>query len=312
MSIILSIIVPIYNVEKYVIQCIDSLLAEKPNNVEIILVNDGSKDQSVHLVKTRFSAELATGQLILLEQENQGVSVARNTGLAHARGEYIGFVDADDLILHGYYAAILSAIHETQVDIVEIGWKTFAKDEELKYAAEHYVHLNFGLHSAKELLNEIFSASTWYPVIRFFKRELFAGKIFPVGVRFCEDMILIHELYCNSDKIYQIKKPLYAYRMNPAGATMSMSREYMKPLQDLYIALLPRKEFHIDLLKIAVFYVLYRCMQNTNSFSKLDNKIEKDLFAMRLRFWRYTSVGSRRFRIFMFPRISNFIYQFKQ
>ncbi|QLI82552.1 glycosyltransferase [Chitinibacter fontanus] len=312
MPITLSIIVPIYNVENYIVQCVDSLLSEKPENVEIVLVNDGSKDQSVDLIKAQFNSELLMGRLILLEQENQGVSVARNTGIAHAHGEYIGFVDADDLILPGYYSSVLSVISMNSPDIVEIGWKTFSEVADIESAVENYVHPNFGMHPAVDLLEDVFAASIWYPVIRFFKKTLLHGHFFPVGVRFCEDLILLHVLYEKAENIFQIKNALYAYRINALGATMNMSAAYVKPLQDLYITLLHRKEHHVQLLKIAVFYVLHRCMQNTNTYSKLDNKIESDLLFMRLKFWRYTSVGARRLRIFMFPLLSNFIFNVKR
>jgi glycosyltransferase involved in cell wall biosynthesis len=311
MLITLSIIVPVYNVEKYILECVNSLLAEKSSNVEIILINDGSKDQSANLIKTFFANELVNQQIRLLEQENQGVSAARNLGLAHAQGAYIGFVDADDLILHGYYSSILSVIERNSPDIVEIGWKTFVETDELVTAPANFVHRNFGLQSAKNNLNDIFSASIWYPVIRFFRRELLSGHAFPVGVRFCEDLIMLSVLYDKAEKIFQIEQALYAYRVNPAGATMNMSIDYMQPMQDLYISLLDRNEFHIKLLKISIFYVLYRCMQSTARFVKLDKKIEHDLFAMRLFCWRYISVGMRRWRIFMFPRLSNILYQLK-
>ena len=90
----LSIIVPVYNVEKYIIKCIDSLLLNNTNDYEIIVVNDGTKDRSIELVKNKF----CDSKIRIVEQENQGLSAARNTGVAEAMGDYIWFVDSDDTV----------------------------------------------------------------------------------------------------------------------------------------------------------------------------------------------------------------------
>ena len=99
----LSIIVPVYNVEKYIIKCIDSLLLNNTNDYEIIVVNDGTKDRSIELVKNKF----CDSKIRIVEQENQGLSAARNTGVAEAMGDYIWFVDT-----------IIDALCDEHVDIL--------------------------------------------------------------------------------------------------------------------------------------------------------------------------------------------------
>ena len=93
----LSIIVPVYNVEKYIVKCISSLLDQQTNDYEIIIVNDGTKDKSIDLIKKTFN----DSKIAIIEQENQGLSAARNTGVRHSKGEYIWFVDSDDWIAKG-------------------------------------------------------------------------------------------------------------------------------------------------------------------------------------------------------------------
>ena len=93
----LSIIVPVYNVEKYIVKCISSLLDQQTNDYEIIIVNDGTKDKSIDLIKKTFN----DSKIAIIEQENQGLSAARNTGVRHSKGEYIWFVDSDDWITEG-------------------------------------------------------------------------------------------------------------------------------------------------------------------------------------------------------------------
>lgn len=88
----LSIIVPVYNVEKYIVKCIESLLNQNVEDYEVIIVNDGTKDQSIDLVRKRFQSD----KLLIFEQENMGLSEARNTGLKKSHGEYVWFFDSDD------------------------------------------------------------------------------------------------------------------------------------------------------------------------------------------------------------------------
>ncbi len=311
MLIELSIIVPIFNVEKYIIECLKSLLAKKPSNVEIILVNDGSKDNSCLLIKTMFSNELQAGELILLEQENQGVSVARNTGIAYAKGNYIGFVDADDLVLPNYFSAVLLAIAATRPDIVEIGWKTFVSNADLVNAEDHYVHSHFGLHPTAYLINDVFAASIWYPVIRFFKRELFSGHSFPAGVRFCEDMMMLHALYNKAATVYQVNEALYAYRINPMGATRNVSSQYADDIAIFYEKIIHLNDFHYRLLKINLFYLLFRCSYESETPLLLNANIQSNLKMIKAKPWLYKQVGIRKIIILLFPKLFSIWVNFK-
>ena len=94
---LVSIIVPIYNVEKYLSECIDSILRQSYDNLEIILVNDGATD-SCGLICDRYACK--DKRIVVLHKENGGLSDARNAGLSHAHGEYIAFVDSDDYTLY--------------------------------------------------------------------------------------------------------------------------------------------------------------------------------------------------------------------
>lgn len=110
----LSIIVPVYNVEQYIVKCIDSLLLNNTNDYEIIVVNDGTKDRSIELVKNKF----CDSKIRIVEQENQGLSAARNTGVAEAMGDYIWFVDSDDWVEPNSVDTIIDALCGEHVDIL--------------------------------------------------------------------------------------------------------------------------------------------------------------------------------------------------
>lgn len=107
----LSIIVPVYNVEKYIIKCIDSLLQQKNEDYEIVIVNDGTKDKSIELIKENFKSN----KLNIVTQTNQGLSVARNTGMQHAQGEYIWFFDSDDWITPNTLPKIIQELSKCDI-----------------------------------------------------------------------------------------------------------------------------------------------------------------------------------------------------
>ena len=118
----LSIIVPVYNVEKYVEKCLESLCGLKIEN-EIIVVNDGTKDSSLEIVE-RFKENHKNENIIIISQENQGLSEARNNGLKAAKGEYISFIDSDDFVDTENYEKFINEVTEDKVDIGIVIYKT--------------------------------------------------------------------------------------------------------------------------------------------------------------------------------------------
>lgn len=102
---LVSIIVPVYNVEKYVKKCITSLINQTYKNLEIIVINDGTKDNSIEIVR-----KIKDKRIVIIEQKNGGVSSARNNGLDHAKGDYIAFVDSDDYVANDYIEYLVNLI----------------------------------------------------------------------------------------------------------------------------------------------------------------------------------------------------------
>lgn len=104
---LVSIIVPVYKVEEYIARCVESILAQTYQNMQIILVDDGSPDNSVQICQEYAKDD---NRIEIVRQENQGVSVARNNGIDHAAGEYICFVDSDDYIMPNYVSRLVESI----------------------------------------------------------------------------------------------------------------------------------------------------------------------------------------------------------
>ena len=109
-----SVIVPVYNVEKYLKRCLDSLINQTLSDIDIICINDGSKDSSLQILEQYAKKD---SRIVIYNQENSGVSVARNTGLEYASGEYIGFVDSDDWVDLDFYEKLYNSAKNNNADI---------------------------------------------------------------------------------------------------------------------------------------------------------------------------------------------------
>ena len=119
MNSLISIIVPVYNVEKYISKCIESLINQTYNNIEIIIINDGSVDKTKTICE-QFAHK--DGRIILINTENKGVSHARNIGIKKAKGDYIGFVDSDDFIEKEMYEKLIYNARENNAEICACDW----------------------------------------------------------------------------------------------------------------------------------------------------------------------------------------------
>lgn len=207
----LSIIIPIFNSEKYLCECLDSVLTCKNNDIEVILIDDGSTDNSYNICK---DYQKKDNRIVLLQQKNAGVSRARNHGLEVAKGEYIGFVDSDDLLDENWYV-ILDLIKNCDIYYFSEKIPNCSKKEEIIRLITGYSNENicfagpFSKILKKELLinNKIF-----------FNEKLING----------EDMLfnLNSILCCSSFKT--IKKSFYNYRNFTGSATKRFDERIFK------------------------------------------------------------------------------------
>ena len=117
-----SIIVPVYNAEKTIERCIKSILKQTYNNIEIIIVNDGSTDNSLHIC---YELSKLDKRIIVIDTVNKGVSVARNIGIEKAKGDYIAFVDADDYVKENMYEKMVNYAEVNKVNLVFCNYEEF-------------------------------------------------------------------------------------------------------------------------------------------------------------------------------------------
>ncbi|MBE6349542.1 MAG: glycosyltransferase [Spirochaetaceae bacterium] len=212
----ISIIVPVYKVEKYLSKCIDSILAQTFKDFELILINDGSPDNSPKICNDYAQKD---SRIKVIHQKNAGVSAARNAGLDIAKGEYIGFVDSDDWIEPSTYEIAYNTAIEREADIVQ--WDfifdyTSGKKIEKKFGVEGYFNI------AED--SSYFYGGMWHKLIS--KKLIdFESIRFPVGLKYAEDRCFGIDCFLLAKKTYHISKVLYHYCVNEESASFSISRD---------------------------------------------------------------------------------------
>ena len=204
----ISVIIPVYNKEKYLSRCIESVLGQTFDDLEVLLIDDGSTDGSLDVCR---KYEKMDGRVRVFHKENGGLSHTRNFGLEHARGEYVAFVDADDWLDETMYQQLHEMIRRYEADIASVSYvlandktvihkkpygpKVFETEDALAY------YLYTGL--AKKVQD--------YPVwIKLYKKWLFEDVKFPEKQLY-EDMITNTRLLCKAKRYVKSEEPLYYY-----------------------------------------------------------------------------------------------------
>lgn len=204
----LSIIVPIYNAEKYLEKCIDSILHQTYNNIEVILINDGSKDGSMNMINNYAKKDK---RIVVVNQNNQGSAVARNKGIQIAKGECIGFVDDDDWIDRDMYKTIMYNMNNYDVDISICGFRHIDengirqesvvknKDQELLY-----------LDNTLDILKYYLSERDMNPWNKVYKKSLFNTIKYPAGKTY-EDCFTTYLLLEKAKNVIISFEEMYNY-----------------------------------------------------------------------------------------------------
>ena len=221
----LSIIVPVYNVEKYIRPCIESIYRQQldESEFEVIIVNDGTKDRSMEMIADIIAVH---ENISVINQENQSLSVARNNGIAAAKGEYILMPDSDDLLIDGSVKLLLEKALETKADLVvadflEMGDEEIAKSQELRNSEE----AAFEEKTGERLFMEDLNPRQCYVWRTLFRRAFLQENhiTFVPGVRY-QDVPFTHECYLKARKCLRTHWLLNIYRRGHESATASFNQ----------------------------------------------------------------------------------------
>lgn len=200
-EILLSIIIPVYNVEKYITKCLKSVFKNLPKKTEVIIINDGSPDNSEKII-TNFARKYK--QIKYIKKENGGLSSVKNLGLKLAKGRYVIFLDSDDYVSSNMYETMLKKIIDTDADLVYCDVLMTYEDGKVNYVTMKNMARNDQL---MQILDGNLMAASWNKMV---KKELYDGLEFPEGLN-NEDIAVSPILFLRSKKIEYIQSPFYKY-----------------------------------------------------------------------------------------------------
>ena len=211
----ISIIVPVYNVESYASKCIESIIKQTYENLEILIVNDGSTDTSGDICEYYAQKD---NRIIIIHQKNQGLSMARNNALEIAGGDYIGFVDSDDWIATDMYSVLYKNAVEYDADISVCNYYYVSASGELSpHSNEHRgIKVFEGIYKLMHNIR-LFNSCVWN---KLYKRHLFDDIRFPKGKTY-EDIFITHKLIDNANKVVMSSECKYYYLQRESGITLS-------------------------------------------------------------------------------------------
>lgn len=248
---LLSVIIPIYNAESYINRCVNSIVSQSFNNLQIILVDDGSIDSSLQLCN--FWAE-KDARIEVIHKENGGLSDARNIGITKAKGEYITFVDADDTVAQDTYQSVMQDMMPN-IGILEYPVMRFYSSpiqERLSFTKQVYDN-----PQDYWIKGEGYTHS--YACNKIFRREIFQNILFPVGKVF-EDVIIMEHIVAHSNILKQWKiattpHGLYFYYTNSNSITAQASGEQLYTLLSAHLNnpwLLTDDKYYLHVLNIQI------------------------------------------------------------
>lgn len=235
MSGLVSVIIPVYNMKNFIKNCVDSVLSQTYKNIEIILVNDGSEDNSLSVCK---AIAKDNSNIVLIDQQNQGVSVARNVGIEVAKGDFLTFLDADDTLNPQALEKLVSSAQKYDSDI------TIGKIHENE-------KIQSGILEDKDFLVKILEDNPvgYYSCRILYKRTFVKDIRFPEGFGCGEDSYFVFECALKKPKAVVIEDHVYNYYVNENSATHSCFTD--KRYKDI-CELLSKKE-----KTISVYYPEY-------------------------------------------------------
>ena len=275
----LSVIVPVYNVEKYLQACIDSITNQVYPDFELILVDDGSTDQSGRICDEYARMD---ERILVIHQRNKGVSAARNAGIRKAKGSYIGFVDADDLLDPRMYDLLMRAARKSDADVVACGIGEFDSRTSVAAFNEDTSQIKYRSLGKKALIKDLFMKPGLLRRNCFnkvFKSDLVKGLRFSEEMKIWEDFEFLVQAYTSEycERATFISPNLYYYRMTENSATHNSNSYSFKGREKQYrqkiYAALGKSEKKVKALAIEFF--LDACIQHINwCKTKSGNKAE--------------------------------------
>ncbi len=225
---LISIIVPIYNVEKYLRRCVDSILIQSYTNIEIILIDDGSNDGSSQICDEFAEKDK---RVKVVHKKNEGVSAARNCGLDNCNGKYLAFVDSDDYIEDDFIESLYFNLNEYNADVAICNY-SIVKNGTKKSSTEHN---NILVYDRIKAVNELLVAKSISSHLwnKLYKMDLWNNIRFPEGKTY-EDLAVMYLIFDKVNSIVYSPIPKYNYLMRSGSIIHSMNQKQINDLKEAY------------------------------------------------------------------------------
>jgi glycosyltransferase involved in cell wall biosynthesis len=238
---LLSIIIPVYNVERYIRECLESIFRQglSDDEFEIILVNDGTPDNSIGVVSDYIDSH---DNVIVLNQNNQGVSIARNAGLTKSQGKYVYFMDPDDLLVDDALSALLPKAIASDAEILMADYCRF--DDGCDYSNLLHVDQVYSEHkkTGEQAYLQDLSPYECYIWLMLIKRDFLINNKITFKPFWYEDTLFCQECFVKAKFVLRTRFRLYVYRLHAGSFTSSMNINKMKDLNSCLSALIELKE----------------------------------------------------------------------
>ncbi len=272
---LISIIVPVYNVEKYLHECVDSILNQTYTNYEIILVDDGSTDSSGKIC----DEYAANKKVAVIHQKNKGLSAARNAGYDASNGEYVYFLDSDDYIVPEALEVLYKNASQNNSEVVFFDAVSFA-DGDFKVSQNYVRHNSYEKCSGPEMLEELQKNKEYHSAVPllFIKKSLVSENNlrFIDGIYY-EDMVYTYQIFCCAKTVSQCKDALYfrRYRESSIMTSKKNKRHFQSAVRVCNEVVFYTAKKNISHNETAKKYII-RCAYNVfNIYEKL-GKSEKE------------------------------------
>jgi glycosyltransferase involved in cell wall biosynthesis len=217
----ISVVIPVYNVERYIGKCLSSLIEQTFTDFEIIAINDGSRDNSLDILR-RFESRYSF--ITVIDQKNSGISQARNKGLEIARGEYICFVDSDDFVAPTYLAELYHACIDTDSEISCCFYYFRFVENDFLFEYPFRCH---GIFNRTEAMNKLLRDVQIQSLVwnKMYKRSLFTDYDIKFPTMCFEDMAVANKVFTHANRVVVLDRPLYYYNQHPASTLATMNAD---------------------------------------------------------------------------------------
>ena len=311
----LSIIIPCYNMEVFLPECLNSLVDQglDHQDYEIIIVNDGSKDKTLEIAR---SFESRYPEIRVIDKQNAGVGAARNTGLHAAAGSYIYFLDPDDYIAKDTLSEVLDIAIENELDILSFDSMPVKKNEYLREGKSAELPKSLTITDGiTSIANRKFANEIWWYLVR--KEFMTANNLQFIEGKWMEDAILTAQLFCAAERITHIEKDVHRYRILSTSAMRNKSPEHYRKVifdnanaahvfDDLMASLDSNHPFYGPCFKRLktrqqsfVFFLLVRLMKSDLPVSKIPPMLKE-----------FEEIGAYPLNKFLGPDYNGFGYSF--